>query len=332
MELRTTFTIDPSREKISYNTPVMLIGSCFASEIGSKMGEGRMKVLVNPAGTVYNPVSVGITIDTLLENKICGLKDLYNYRGINLSFLHYTSFSSGNASKVIEKINSATAQASIFLKNSGFLIITFGTARIYRFNETGEVVSNCHKLPSSLFSREILTVDQIVSEWEGILDRLKLFNPDIRVIFTISPVRHWKDGPHGNQISKSILFLAVEKLLKHKIVNGYFPAYELLMDDLRDYRYYADDMLHPSQTAVDYIWKAFSECYFDPTTLDLWKEVQGISRARNHRFISDSKSARSEFAKNILKKISQIGNRNSQIDLNEEKKYFMDLTREEEPI
>ncbi len=328
MVFRTTFTIDPSGDRISYNTPVMFIGSCFANEMGGKMSEGKMDILVNPAGVVYNPVSVGNTLKMLVENKIFQAKDLYTYKGISLSFSHYTDFTSENALQVLSKINMATERSAHFLKRAGILFITFGTARIFRFNETGQVVSNCHKLPASDFNREILTVDQITSEWENILDLLHSFNPGLRVIFTVSPVRHWKDGAHGNLVSKSVLFLAVEQLLKHKIVSGYFPAYELLMDDLRDYRYYTDDMLHPSGLAVDYIWNAFTGCYFDAATLDLWKEVREISKARNHRFISDSIKSKSEFAGNILKKISRIETKNSQIDLNEEKKYFQDLLGE----
>ncbi len=328
MNLRTTFTIDPSADRISYSTPVMFIGSCFASEIGGKMSESKMKVLINPAGVVYNPVSVGNTIDIILENKIFSEKDLYKYNDVNLSFSHYTDFSSEDPKQILAKINSATENAAGFLKQARFLFITFGTARIYRFKETGKIVSNCHKIPSSQFSREILSVDQITSAWNDILSRLHSFNSHIRVIFTISPVRHWKDSPHGNQVSKSILFLAVENLLKHKIVSGYFPAYELIMDDLRDYRFYAEDMLHPSATAIDYIWNLFSDCYFDPDTKNLWREVQNLIKAKNHRFLSDSKSGRTEFARSVLKKISQIENKNSQIDLNEEKRYFLDMTEE----
>jgi hypothetical protein len=325
MNLRTTFIIDPSGDRISYNTPVMFIGSCFASEIGTKMIQGKMRVLINPAGVVYNPVSAGNIIDIVIENKVFSEKDLYIHKGVSLSFSHYTDFSSEDASQVLEKINSATKKACNFLKQAHFLFITFGTARIYRFKETNKVVSNCHKIPSSQFSREILSVEEITSAWDNILNSLHSFNNDLRVIFTISPIRHWKDGAHGNQISKSVLFLAVENLLKHKIVCGYFPAYELIMDDLRDYRYYAEDMLHPSQTAIDYIWNAFSGCYFDPDTIALLKEVQGITKARNHRFLSDSKSDKREFANNILKKISQIEKKNSHIDFNNEKRYFLDL-------
>jgi hypothetical protein len=325
MNFRTTFPIDPSGTKIDYSTPVMFIGSCFASEIGTKMDEGKMKVLINPAGVVYNPISVSNTIDIILENRIFTGSDLYIYKGINLSFSHYTDFSSQDALKALNKINSNTLKAHNFLKQARFIFITFGTARAYRFRENDKIVSNCHKLPASFFSGELLSVEQITSSWDIILNKLHSFNSNLRVIFTISPVRHWKDGAHGNQISKSILFLSVEKLLGHQVVEGYFPAYELVMDDLRDYRYYAEDMLHPSHLAIDYIWKGFSDCYFDTDTATLWKEVQSITMARNHRFISDNQSGKEEFANNMLKKISVIEMKNPFINLAEERSYFLNI-------
>ena len=322
MNLRTTFTIDPSKNKISYNTSVMFIGSCFASEIGSRMNDGKMTILINPSGVVYNHVSVGNTIDIILGNRIFYESDLYKYKGTNLSFSHYTDFTSEDVSRALDKINSATRKANLFLKKARFLFITFGTARVYRFKESDKIVSNCHKLPAALFSREMLTVEKITSDWNNILQRLHSFNEDLRVIFTISPVRHWKDGAHGNHLSKSILFLAIEKLLEHEAVEGYFPAYELLMDDLRDYRYYAEDMLHQSQTAVDYIWKAFSDCYFEFETVALWKEVRGITKARNHQILTDSSAGINDFADTILKQITRIEKRNSTINFSEERSYF----------
>ena len=325
MNLRTTFNIDSSKNKINHNTPVLFIGSCFASEIGARLAEGKIKVLINPSGVVYNPVSAGNTIDIILENRVFTESDLYKYNGINLSFYHYTDFTSEIASKAIDKINSSTRNANNFLKQARFLFITFGTARVYRFKESDKIVSNCHKLPSSLFSGEMLTVEEISSSWNEILSRLHSFNNDLRIIFTVSPVRHWKDGAHGNQISKSILFLAVEKLLKHSNVEGYFPAYELLMDDLRDYRFYGEDMLHPSQTAIDYIWKAFSDSYFDSDTVALWKEVQAITKAVKHRFLSDSMAGKREFANNILKKISVLEKNYQEMDLSDERSYFLKI-------
>lgn len=325
MNLRTTFTIDPSKCKISYKTPVMFIGSCFASEIGSKMAGGKLPVFINPAGVVYNPFSVATTVDIILQNRIFTGEDLYKYNGLNISFSHFTDFTSDDLSKTLDKINTATNKANHFLKHARFLFITFGTARVFRFMENGAIVSNCHKLPASFFSREMLTVEEITFSWQEILKKLHAFNNDLRVIFTISPVRHWKDGAHGNQISKSILFLAVERLLENKVVAGYFPAYELIMDDLRDYRYYAEDMLHPSPTAIDYIWKAFSDCYFDTGTIDLWKEINSISKAMKHRLLSDSIAGRKEFANNILKKISTVERENPQLDFSLEKSYFLDM-------
>jgi hypothetical protein len=328
MNLRTTFPVNASRSKISYSTHVMFIGSCFAAEIGSRMTEGKMKVMINPTGIVYNPHSVGNAIDIILENRIFTEHDMYNYEGKHISFSHSTDFSSESISKALDRINSSTSDAHHFLKKARFLFISFGTARIYRFKENNIIVSNCHKLPQSFFSREMLTVEEIISDWSAILMRLQSFNNDLHVIFTISPVRHWKDGAHGNQVSKSILFLAVEKLLEHQNVEGYFPAYELVMDDLRDYRFYAEDMLHPSQTAVEYIWKTFSDCYFDTGTMELWKEVQGIAKARNHRLLSNSPIGKREFANHILEKIAAIEKVNPDINLTLERSYFLDMISE----
>jgi hypothetical protein len=327
MELRTTFNIDPSPDKITYIGPVIFIGSCFATAIGNKFETGHMPVMINPSGTVYNPVSVGNTLDKIVSGKKYLKKDLYNNNGKWISFDHYTDFSSDNPDKTLKSINSRLDESRKFLSDTHFLFVTFGTARIYKWKKTGQIVSNCHKIPALNFSHELLNVSEIVSFWSKQLDNLQLLYPGIKVTFTISPVRHWKDGAHGNQVSKSILFLAVEELLNHSSKPAYFPAYELLMDDLRDYRYYDDDMLHPSSTAVDYIWKAFSDCYFDVRTRELWKEVSGISKAVSHKIQSDSTAEIKKFAETILIRINKISKNNPSLNLNNEKKYFLDLLK-----
>jgi hypothetical protein len=323
MELRTTLYIEPSPIKVTYNDPVMLIGSCFASSIGSQMEMGRMPVMINPAGAVYNPVSVCNTIDTIIAGKEFVQDDLYYHDGMYLSFYHYTDFSSDDPVKVLEKINKKSKEAFNFMKSTQFLFITFGTARVYRWKKTGLIVSNCHKIPSDQFESELLTVDEIVTLWEKQLNRLHLLFPQLKVVFTISPVRHWKDGAHGNQVSKSVLFLAVEELLHHSASLRYFPAYELVMDDLRDYRFYNDDMLHPSTTAINYIWDAFSGCYMERKTLDIWNEVVKITKACNHRFNIGSDLRINVFAEQMLKKISDIETRVPAIDLSSERNYFL---------
>lgn len=325
MELRTTFNIEPSEKKISYNDPVMFIGSCFASSIGFQLRRGGMPVMVNPAGAVYNPVSVVNTIETIISGREFDKDDLHYHNGSYLSFYHYTDFSSEDPDEVLHKINSKSLEASDFLKKAKFLFVTFGTARIYRWKNSGLIVSNCHKIPSAQFDREMLTVNDITELWNAQLTDLNKLFPGLKIVFTISPVRHWKDGAHGNQISKSVLFLAIEELLKHPTSPGYFPAYELVMDDLRDYRFYSDDMLHPSEAAINYIWEAFSGCYIDNKTLGIWYEVSRITKARNHIFKNESGIGIRSLSEKMLKQISDIEKRVPSLDLSEERKYFLNL-------
>ena len=327
MELSTTFSVEPSQDKISYNDRVMFIGSCFASAIGSQLERGHIPVMINPAGTVYNPVSVCNTLETITNKKEFDLDDLHFHDGSWLSFYHYTDFSSDNPATLLEKINRRSKEGFDFLKSTSFLFVTLGTARVFKWKKTGLVVSNCHKIPSVQFDPKLLTVDEIVTLWIEQLDKLQLLFPQLHVVFTISTVRHWKDGAHCNQVSKSILFLAVEELLKHKIAPQYFPAYELVMDDLRDYRFYADDMLHTSDSAINYIWKVFAGCYLTSNTINTWNEVVKITKAYHHRFNTDSDLKIKDFAGRILKKISKIEVKVPTIDLSREKKYFLKMRK-----
>lgn len=327
MELRTTIKIEPSSKKISYNDPVMFIGSCFSSSIGSQLELGRMPVMINPAGTVYNPISVFNTINTIIEEKEFAPDDLHCHDGNFLSFYHDTDFSSEDPKKVIKAINEKSRKGMSFLRDSKFLFITLGTARVYRWKKTGMIVSNCHKIPNDQFVSELLSVCEIVAVWKKLLDMLHTFFPQLKVVFTISPVRHWKDGAHGNQISKSVLFLAVEELLLHSSAPQYFPAYELLMDDLRDYRYYDDDMLHPSKTAVNYIWDAFSFCYMENRTIDIYREAVKISKARNHRLSTETGAQIKRFAEKMLAHISDIESKAPTINFSSESDYFRSLLK-----
>jgi hypothetical protein len=289
---------------------------------------GHMPVMINPAGTVYNPVSVSNTLDIITGKKKITAGDLYNHQGKWISFNHYTDFSSDNPRHLLNKINSSSEEALKFLSGARFLFITFGTARVYRWSKTGNIVSNCHKIAASDFTHEFLKVGEIEALWKDQLDNLHSLFPGLQVVFTISPVRHWKDGAHGNQVSKSVLFLAVEELLGHQSGPEYFPAYELVMDDLRDYRFYEDDMLHISPKGVDYIWDAFQVCYFDNTTKDLWQKVTKISKAVNHRIQTDSEDQINEFAANIISGIDALTDRNPFLNLENERKYFLGLLKD----
>jgi hypothetical protein len=327
MELRTIISIEPSADKITYNDKVMFIGSCFASSIGTQMEMGHMPVMINPAGAVFNPVSVCNTLDTITNRKEFFLEDLHFYDGTWLSFYHYTDFTSDDPSVVLEKINTKSKKAFEFLSDANFLFITLGTARVYKLKKSGLIVSNCHRIPAEQFESRLLKVDEIVSLWAAQLDKLHSLFPRLQVVFTISPVRHWKDGAHGNQISKSVLFVAVDELMRHNTNPHYFPAYELVMDDLRDYRFYNDDMLHPSTSAINYIWEAFAGCYLDNNTISAWKEIVKITKAFNHRFNTESEIKRNYFAERILKQISAVKIKMPNIDFSREEEYFLKMRK-----
>ena len=325
MDFRTEIFIEPSEWKIGYKTPVMFVGSCFAGEIAAKMADGLLPARVNPAGVVYNPSSIAVTLNSLVSAREWTDSDLYLHNGKWLSFSHYTSFSSLSRNECLSRINTGMAAASEFLREARFLFVTFGTARIYRRNDTGEIVSNCHKIPSSFFSRELLSPGMIVEEWNSLLTRIADFNPDIKVIFTVSPVRHWKDGAHGNQVSKSVLFLAIEELLRHPMGPEYFPSYELVTDDLRDYRFYNSDMLHPSPEAVRYIWEKFCATYFDTETIKAWGDISAVTQATRHRLMNSSVPETNTFSDNMLRRIERLEKEMPHIDFSELRRYFTGL-------
>jgi hypothetical protein len=328
MELRTVINPIAAEERITYQTPVMFTGSCFAGEMGEMLTEGRMKVLVNPSGVLYNPVSVARQFEVLVSQYKYCIDDLISYQGRYISFDHGTAFSDRNPDKVLGRINSTVSEAGKFLKSSGFLFVTFGTARVFRWIKTGGVVSNCHKIPQNEFTREIISVEDIAENWILLLKRLKEFNPGIRVIFTVSPVRHWKDGAHGNQVSKSVLLLAIEKIIEAIDFAGYFPSYELLLDDLRDYRFYSADMLHPSKLATDYIGAFFRETYFDGKTKQTYREVSSVALAGKHRTAGIDKQDLIDFSGIMLGKISRLEEKYPFIDLSADRGYFESLLAE----
>ncbi|NMC40382.1 MAG: GSCFA domain-containing protein [Bacteroidales bacterium] len=325
MILRTPVKTDPSQDKITYFTPVLFSGSCFAVETGRRMAEAKMKVLINPAGTMFNPVSVFNSIDLLLQGKSFTGNDLIFHDNLWHSFYHYTDFSSSDAGHTLSLINRSLENAREFLRQAKFLFVTFGSAMVFRFKETGMIVSNCHKMPSVLFSREMLKVEDVTRLWLPLLDRLKSFNPGLKTVFTLSPVRYLGNGAHANQVSKAVLTLAIEEILSHSSSPGYFPAYEIFMDDLRDYRFYADDMVHPSTAGADYVFNIFRQTYFSDDTEKLYQEVMEVVRARNHRIISPSARSLKIFADNILKKIGKLTEINPGLGFEEERAYFNSL-------
>ena len=301
MELMTRIDIPASEWKIAAGEKVLLVGSCFADEIGEKMVRGGFEAMVNPFGTLYNPASIAASLLRSISEKEYTADSVELIQsesdGMWHSWMHHSSFSSLDVATLVERINGTTHCVADFLREADVLIVTMGTAIIYRLKETGMLVANCHKQLDSLFVRERLNSYDIVDQWEMLLQLLESVNPKLKVIFTVSPIRHKRDGYHVNQVSKGILLQGVDEIVNGKSSNGqcfYFPSYEIMMDELRDYRFYADDMIHPSEKAVEYIWQRFQDTYFDNKTKDAVAKATKEWARHQHRQIVNSKLSNSK--------------------------------------
>lgn len=284
----------------------MTLGSCFAENIGKKLTDAYFEVDINPFGVLYNPVSIQNSIERLIENKSVTEADLFENRKLWQSFSHSSLFTDISPEGCLDKINSRLQRAAGFLQQTNFILITFGTAWVFENIESGRVVSNCHKLPATAFLRRRLTVEEIVAGYTKLINELIHKLPHLKLIFSVSPIRHWKDGAHENTVSKSTLLLAIDALQKQFEQVYYFPAYEIQLDELRDYRFYAADMLHPSDVAVDYIWSRFADTYFDDTTVKIKKELEQLTAGLAHRPLHPESEDFILFQKNIEKQKLKI--------------------------
>lgn len=283
MQFATTVNIEKQPVSINHNNRIMLVGSCFTENIGRLMDYYGFRIHINPCGILYNPVSIAKSLEITLSGEPLTDSDLVFGNGLWHSWLHHGKFSHPDKEICLQQCNSALYNAYIFLKNTDILILTLGTAFVYQLVENGTVVANCHKMPGGLFSKRLTTVEALVDTYNSLIDNLLLRNPDLRIIFTVSPIRHWKDGYRQNTLSKAVLHLLVEELQKSHGNVFYFPAYEIVMDELRDYRFYDTDMLHPSAVAVDYIWEKFTDAYCSEQTMELCQKVGQWRKMRQHR-------------------------------------------------
>ena len=309
MKFRTEVIVPPAGFAIAHSDRVMMLGSCFVESISEKMLSANFRVDANPFGIVYNPVSVANGLHDLINNKTYTKDDLFLHQGVYHSFAHHSRFSNANEIVALEGINSRIKLSSEFLKEATILIVTFGTANTYRWLSSGGIVSNCHKLPAKQFQEERLSVNSIVEQWNELIKDLQRHAPGLRILFTVSPIRHWKDGAHENQLNKATLLLAVDELIKANDNCSYFPSYEIMMDDLRDYRFYAEDMIHPSSQAVDYIWERFSDTYFNSTTKGFIKEWESIQKALSHRPFNPESKEHQAFLRELERRKEVLRNR-----------------------
>lgn len=304
MEFRTPVEWHGESEEIKYSDHVLLMGSCFAENVGGLLLENKFSCDVNPFGILYNPLSIAKALRQMLDGKVYTMDDLFDSGGQWHSWMHHSSFSSIDADECLNRINSRLEKAASALPRTSWLIMTWGTAFVYE--KDSEVVGNCHKQPDRLFTRRLLDVDTICGEWNDTLREAKQRFPGLKVMLSVSPIRHLKDGLHGNQISKSVLLLAIDRLCRELDFCHYFPSYEIVMDELRDYRFYAEDMLHPSPLAVKYIWECFCSTYMSKDTQRVMKEWADIQKGLAHRPFNPDSDAYRRFLSQIVLKIEEL--------------------------
>ena len=322
MDFRTTVPVQISDFRLTHADQVMIFGSCFAENIGLQLKESGFRVALNPFGVLYNPASVGMALQRLWQDQPFREEELVEHEGLFHSFSHHSSFSGTDSKSTVDKINSAFSQAVLDLKDATCLMITFGTSWVYALPSTDQIVANCHKLSEDRFLRRRLSVNEIEYFYIELLEMLFQARPDLKVLFTVSPIRHLKDGAHENTLSKSTLHLAIEGLCESFDNVFYFPAYELLMDDLRDYRFYAEDMVHPSVTAQRYIWDHFSDTCFSKPTKEVVRQVQQIRKAMEHKPFHPEEEAYRRFAKKNIATIELLSVNVPELDLSEERAFF----------
>ena len=304
MPLMTPVVLPKQAPRIVPSTRFLLVGSCFATHIGGQLQRSGLQVEVNPFGVVYNPESIALALEAMLDER---LPDACFFEGRdNLwhSWLHASEFSAPDEATCRKRVGERFTEACGKLRQADVICFTFGTNRVYE--HAGRVVGNCHKEPASQFVERSLTIQEIVERWHTLLERIRTVNPTVEIIFTVSPYRYAKYGMVENQRAKSTLLLAIEELTREMERVHYFPAYEILLDELRDYRFYASDMLHPSEVAVNYIWQRFTSWAFTPEALKFAQEWERTERDLAHRPLNPDSDAHKAFLEKVMARRAQL--------------------------
>ncbi len=314
MNLQTQIPLNSNtKTPINYKSKTLLLGSCFSNNIGEKLAYYKFQSTVNPLGILFHPKAIETLILNAINKKTYLEKDVFFINERWHCFDAHSIVSKTNKDDLLKTLNNTITLINRELRNVTHIIITLGTSWVYRFIEKNTIVANCHKIPQKKFLKEILSVNEIIESLEAILSLIKNINPTAKVIFTISPVRHLKDGFVENQQSKAHLVSAIHTVLssKSELKGFYFPSYEILMDELRDYRFYAEDMIHPNQIAVNYIWEKFIQVWVSKEAQNTMKEIENIQNSFAHRpFNSDSK-LHQQFLKNLHFKVEKLQKKHS---------------------
>ncbi len=330
MQFQLPIQIKSPEARITYRDKIMLTGSCFTEHIGNTLSELKFSVLQNPNGILFDPRSVCSSLISYTENKKYKKEDLFLLNEVWNSWEHHSRFSNINDDECLKSINQSQQQGHIFLKEADWLIITLGSSFSYRLTTEAELgglqddngVANCHRAPSQWFNKHLLTIDETISLLDNTYHRLKQFNSKLKIIFTISPVRHIRDGVIENNRSKARLIEAVHHMINKFPGLHYFPAYELVIDVLRDYRFYDIDMVHPNYPATEFVMEKFNESFINEQSQQLMEEIKKIVIARKHKAFQPETNAHKAFLKTHLEKTKELQLKFSFLDLSDEINYF----------
>ena len=291
---------------ITYNSKILLLGSCFSENIGSKLVYFKFQSTQNPFGILFHPKAIENLITNTINEKEYTEEDTFFANERWHCFDAHSSLSSSDKNELLSNLNQQVTATNQHLKNASHIVITLGTSWVYRFIETDTIVANCHKIPQKKFLKEVLSVDEITESLEAIIALVKSINQKANIIFTVSPVRHLKDGFTQNQQSKSHLISAIHQVAEPKNYTHYFPSYEIMMDELRDYRFYAEDMIHPNKTAINYIWKKFTDSWISEDSKETMKEVSTIQNGIHHRPFNPNSEKHQQFLQRLQINIKKL--------------------------
>jgi len=308
MTFRTCIPIDEiqkSSSQIDYNSTIGLIGSCFVENISEKLSYYKFPNWLNPHGILFNPIAIEKALSDIVRQKEYTEKDLFFENECWHSWHHHSDYSSNTTAETLNKINTSIQKATSDLKQTSHLIITLGTAWVYRHIESDQSVANCHKVPQKHFIKKILSVTEIVTSLQKSIALARKINPRLQIILTLSPVRHLKDGMLANSRSKAHLLTAIHKVIANADAN-YFPSYEAVLDDLRDYRFFGTDMVHPNTTAIDYVWKVFKEVWIAPTAYPVMKKIEEIQKGLHHKAFNPDSYQHKKFLKKIAEQQNEL--------------------------
>lgn len=322
IRLQTQLNIVPHSKKITHDKYLLLLGSCFSEHIGEKLSSYHFQVCSNPTGTLYNPCSIALALSRIISEKPYTRDDIFYHQGLYKSWDHHSRFSHPDPDVTLKSMNDQLSTAIDFYKKLDFLLITPGTSSVFYLSEDKRAVANCHKFPQSHFFQELMTPDSIVGTFSSIFEVLLTANPSLTIGFTVSPVRYLQESLHKNQVSKSHLMAAIYALEKKYKQVYYFPAYEIMIDELRDYRFYNQDLIHPNDTAISIIWERFQMAYLSKRSIAFVKEYTPVLKAREHRVQYPGLDSTKAFAFSQVKKIEQLQSDFQEIDLSDDLSYF----------